>query len=416
MRNHLTEGMKSLVRGRTRTYELVRAWRARAQDAEYVARSRKYASASPCLFSPPGYLSRSAEILHRRWERSALPHRDTHDVRIFAAVATDPGGGPHFKRALTESFDTVHIELADYRTAYAPDTVADLSWRDRLQRDLVEAFVAAHSERPFDLVFAYGTHLEFEPATLQTLRSHGVPVCVLSLDDKHRFEEVPSWGYPNGQKPLIGAVDVHLTNTRECLRWFLAEGASVYYLPGGVDTELFAPRDVPSDIDVSFLGQRYGVRGRFVEALRNAGVEIACFGPGWDTKVLSDDEKIELFSRSKINLGIGGIAYSDRITCIKGRDFEVPAAGGVYLTTYDPELAGMFDIGREILCYRNEIDCADQIRYYLERDDERRLIGEAARERCLRDHTWEKRLSHLLEWLGILKLTSDRSTFRRPSL
>ena len=335
------------------------------------------------------------------------------ELRVFAAVAND-AGGPQVVGPLSEAFDTAHFDLAAYRTLYRPETTTDLTWRGRLQGDVLDAFAAAHAERPVDVVFAYGSHLDFEPETLQALRSYGVPVCVLCLDDKHRFEETPSWGYPNGQKPLIGAVDVHLTNSRECIRWYLAEGAAAYYMPQGIDVDVFAPRDVPKDIDVSFLGQKYGARAKFVEALGRAGIEVECFGPGWG-RMLTDDERIELYSRSKICLGIGGVAYSERITCIKGRDFEVPAAGGVYLTTYEPELTEVFHLGRELLCYRNEIDCAEQIRYYLEREDERRRIGEAGRERCVREHTWERRLSGLFAWMGLLEPASELAGSRRAT-
>jgi hypothetical protein len=403
VRRTLTEAVKRRVRRTPMLYELVRQRRAGAQEAAYVERSRHYARAAGPVFSFPGWAARSAELLHAGWDGRPTPKVVSQELRVFAAVAND-AGGPQVVGPLSEAFETVHFDLADYRTLYRPETTTDLTWRTDLQRDLVEAFEAAHAERPVDVVLAYGSHLDFEPETLQALRGHGVPVCVLCLDDKHRFEETPGWGYPNGQKPLIGSVDVHLTNSRECLRWYLAENAAAYYMPQGIDVDVFAPRDVPQDIDVSFLGQRYGARAAFIEALSRAGIEVECFGPGWG-RTLTDDERIDLYSRSKICLGIGGVAYSERITCIKGRDFEVPAAGGVYLTTYEPELTEVFELGRELLCYRNEIDCAEQIRYYLERDDERRSIGQAGRERCVREHTWGQRLSGLFAWMGLLEST-----------
>ena len=50
------------------------------------------------------------------------------------------------------------------------------------------------------------------------------------------------------------------------------------------------------------------------------------------------------------------------MTCIKGRDFEVNAIDNLYLTMFDPELTRHFDVGREILCYRDAIDCIELIR------------------------------------------------------
>jgi spore maturation protein CgeB len=90
------------------------------------------------------------------------------------------------------------------------------------------------------------------------------------------------------------------------------------------------------------------------------------------------------------------------MTCVKYRDFTIPATGSLYVTTYDPELAQLFDIGREIVCYRNEFDCAELIRYYLDNPAECEDIGRAGRERCIREHRWVNRLEGLLRWMGIL--------------
>ena len=78
-------------------------------------------------------------------------------------------------------------------------------------------------------------------------------------------------------------------------------------------------------------------------------------------------------------------------------------SGNLLLTLYDAELARLWCVGREILCYYNEIDCIEQIRYYLERPTEAQAIGQAARERALREHTWTHRMLDLLRWMGILK-------------
>jgi spore maturation protein CgeB len=67
------------------------------------------------------------------------------------------------------------------------------------------------------------------------------------------------------------------------------------------------------------------------------------------------------------------------------------------------ELTYLFRIGKEIACYRNEFDCAYQIRYFLEQPEEAMAIGRAGRQRCQSDHTWTKRMTGLLRWMGILE-------------
>jgi hypothetical protein len=410
--NQITDRAKALIRRSSRAYELVRRRRARRQEDEYVARRDHFARSSGPVFAAPGYRARSRERLGGSWNGPPRVHDDPKSVRVFAIVADDPGG-PQLLRPLQTEFDTTLFDLARYRVLQQAQNendqpvTASLGWRDSLQKDLVQAFESAHAEEPIDLVFAYASHYELEPRTLDRIRAQGVPVAVLCLDDKHVFAEDPSLGHPNGQEPLIGSVDVHLTNSIECVRWYLAKGVAAYYMPQGIDPTLYPPDEGEPLIDVSFMGQRYGMRGAFIDALRRSGVEVDCYGPGWG-RVVSHDEKVRIYSRSRINLGIGGVGYSDRITCVKGREFEVAAAGGLYLTTYDPELPRLFEIGREILCYRNEIDCVELIRYYLENEQAAREIAAAGRQRCLKSHTWGARMAELLGWMGILREASDQ--------
>ena len=71
--------------------------------------------------------------------------------------------------------------------------------------------------------------------------------------------------------------------------------------------------------------------------------------------VLSDEEMIKLYSRSRINLGFSscGDTHKEgkRILQVRLRDFEVPMSGGFYMVEYMEELEEFFDIGREIVCY-----------------------------------------------------------------
>jgi spore maturation protein CgeB len=112
---------------------------------------------------------------------------------------------------------------------------------------------------------------------------------------------------------------------------------------------------------------------------------------------------VEIFNRSVINLGMGGIEYSEELTNVKGRDFDIPGTGGgVYLTTFNPDLAQHFVIGEEILCYRNRDEMVELIRYYLDRPDEAAAIAARARARALREHRWLHRYQTMLEILGVL--------------
>ena len=126
------------------------------------------------------------------------------------------------------------------------------------------------------------------------------------------------------------------------------------------------------------------------------------FGSGWRHASWVDDPA-DVFCRSAINLGMGGIGYSEELTNVKGRDFEIPGCGGgVYLTSFNADLAQHFVVGEEILCYSSRDEMLELIRYYLAHRDEADAIARRARERSLREHRWLHRYQRVCRILGIL--------------
>ena len=175
------------------------------------------------------------------------------------------------------------------------------------------------------------------------------------------------------------------------------------FWPEAAHPDSHKPYDIPFDFDVSFIGKKYGWRPKFIARLLKMGINITCFGNGWGNGPLSDEEMIKLYSRSKINLGFAGVGHSKKLMCLKGRDFEVPMSEGLYLTQDNPELSLVYEVGKEIVTYKNEEDCADKIKQLLANPDEADKIRKAGRIRALRDHTWEKRFEDVFRLSGIME-------------
>ena len=82
------------------------------------------------------------------------------------------------------------------------------------------------------------------------------------------------------------------------------------------------------------------------------------------------------------------------------RLFEATGTGALLLTEDAPNLAELFEPGREVVTYDGPEDLMDKLSHYLEHDDERRAIATAGQERTLRDHTYAQvmaRLARILE-------------------
>lgn len=411
-------GVKDTLRN-TQFYIPLLWWRGRMQERRYAQIARHAASVMPDAFASPGWDVRSRQMLGARWSRSRPPLQSLNEARVL--IIDDTQMSPWWlQNEVQRAMDAVVFSLHQHKHGYiqgVSDLVsfstqnlrqgwtpslrdADLvAYHSRLQEDLLACVRSAHMQRPLDLCIIYAPNGTVSSETLAGIRELGALVCSWWLDEKHAFDIHA--GKQKGRGGIAQGVHLHLTNSLEAVRWYLAWDEPAYYFPQAVDIAGVTTTPLDKDIAVSFVGAAYAWRMNFVRQLRQLGIPITCFGKGWENDHVED--ALNVYSRSVINLGIGDTGLSHRLTCLKGRDFAVLGSGAFYLTTYDAELARLFDIGREVVCYRNEYDCAELIRYYLERPEEAAFIAAAARARCVAQHTWTHRFTALLRWLGILQ-------------
>ena len=97
--------------------------------------------------------------------------------------------------------------------------------------------------------------------------------------------------------------------------------------------------------------------------------------------------------------GIPGTA--DERRQVRLREFEVPMAGGFYLTQDCPQLRGLYKIGEHLETWASVEDLSEKIRYYLARPDARAAIAARGRAHAVKFHTWAERFRGLLRELSI---------------
>ena len=139
-----------------------------------------------------------------------------------------------------------------------------------------------------------------------------------------------------------------------------------------------------------------------IKKLKLHGIHAEAYGYGWPNGSLSTEEMVRMYSRSKINLGFGGIAGSKDTYCLKGRDFEIPMSGGLYLTEYHPELERCYDIGKEIFTYTDFDDLAKKICYLLSNPEKAEKIRKRGARRARKDHTWEIRFEKIFNLINVI--------------
>ncbi len=274
--------------------------------------------------------------------------------------------------------------------------------KDKMNRALIKQVNNWMNESKADVIFTYLSGELVGPETLQTLRKHSVPIVNLALNDKEHFVGKIRGGIAWGARDICRYFDLCWTSTEDALVKYCVEGALPIYLPEGANPDIHKPYNVEKTIDVSFIGQCYGNRAAVISELRKKGISVDAYGLGWSNGPLSTEDMVKMYSQSKINLGFGAVAGHKDTFCLKGRDFEIPMSGGLYLTEDHPELENVFRVGEEILTYGDIDDLERKIEYYLAHPVEAEEIRRKGRKRALHDHTWEVRFDIIFRLLGLL--------------
>ena len=180
--------------------------------------------------------------------------------------------------------------------------------------------------------------------------------------------------------------------------------AQQIFWPLASDPGVFTPN--PGDkreIDVLFIGNKYGIRESIVQDLNKLHIQVECYGAGWPNGSSTAEQSAALFKRAKIILGVGTVGYCEDVFTLKLRDFDAPMAGALYLTHRCEDLSKIFKEGVEIECYDNTKEAAQKIKYYLENLSELSQIAMAGNTRAQSHHTWDYRLGSTFMRLGIIE-------------
>lgn len=238
---------------------------------------------------------------------------------------------------------------------------------------------------------------------LSRIRTMGIPVINVSMDDR-----LPAnWGTKDGRRlgavGLKSATDLILTTTAEACLWYAVEGCPAIYWPLASDPGVFSPsNNATRDIDVLFIGNRYGIRARIVDYLTSHGVMVSSWGTGWPNGYVTAEQCAELFKRARIILGIGTVGYSNDVFTLKQRDFDAPMAGALYVTHRNPDLTALYREGEEIACYENDKECLDVIKFYLSRPELQCSIARAGWRKAVSRDSWDSRIAQTFKKVGLI--------------
>lgn len=143
---------------------------------------------------------------------------------------------------------------------------------------------------------------------------------------------------------------------------------------------------------ISFIGTFEQPRAQSLLALAGAGMTVRVWGNGWGHMIGIDDNlKVEnrpvynddfarVIAASQINLGFLRKANRDLQTC---RSIEIPACGGFMAHQRNPEISALLREDREAVYWSSDEELIAVCRYWSGRDESRKQIARAGRQRVL---------------------------------
>jgi glycosyltransferase involved in cell wall biosynthesis len=329
------------------------------------------------LVWPPNVENRPLHILYAsvpgNWERHNIP--------------------PELKKIGRASFFFLDEQGIDLKQSW--DVI-----RSQVDNLLPEYVRRLHARHPVDMLISYLSGSQVSSHTVEHIGQMGIPTFSFHWDDRRAFWGEKIGNQWSGPAAVCKAYDLNLTNATASLVKYRCEGANVLFWPEGANPDFFKPLDIPFQYDVTFCGQRYGQRPLLVDYLRRRGIRVDCFGRDWEHGYQTDEELVKVFNQSRINLGFDFVNESTD-QCLKGRDFEIPACGALYLTSHNRDLERVYKIGEEVVSYVDHEDCYKKIVSLLSDPARCEYIRAAARKAVVERHTWSVRIKQLLDATGV---------------
>jgi len=242
------------------------------------------------------------------------------------------------------------------------------------------------------------------PELIHELRKiSGVPVVVWCQDHVATL----------GRQNLIGSEFDHVFVKDRYLADLLVKHTSlknIHYLPEACNPAIHRPEGEPEDelgADITSAGTLYYFRAEALASLSDFSIKIWGAVPRFyrddykynilkyhQGRSIFTAEKARAFRQSKIVLNTLAPA---EIGGVNARCFEAAACGAFQLITYNDYVKNYFKPGSEIECFRNLSELREKAEYYLDHEDERKMIANSACRRAHSEHTYERRLQQLLD-------------------
>lgn len=170
------------------------------------------------------------------------------------------------------------------------------------------------------------------------------------------------------------------------------------WITQGIDPDRYSlpERQIEPEYDIVFAGTHTTKRCRIIDAVRQRGIRVTCFGKGWENVPVFGEDLVKIYHRAKIvlNLCRPGSGFSVRV-------FQVMGSGAFLLSEYCADLEKVFKQGTHLDWFHSEAELLKKITKYLRHSDERKRIARQGAKEVHKRHTWREVMQIGIKMIGV---------------
>ncbi|RXJ79201.1 glycosyltransferase [Arcobacter sp. F2176] len=206
-----------------------------------------------------------------------------------------------------------------------------------------------------------------------------------------------SWKYKEHSKFFATHFDLIVTTYEEFIPLYKKQGANAILSGWGVPVQWVEKPSLSKDCkyEVTFVGAAHGDRKEKIEELKRLGINVKCFGYGWNGGSLKAEDIPKIFNQSIISLNFANSSGENQI---KARVFEVTGSGGFLLTENAKNLNNVFN-NEEIIIFESLDDALVKIKYYLNNHEKRDEIVQNSFMKSSSHYAYSNRLKDIIDYV-----------------
>jgi spore maturation protein CgeB len=268
-----------------------------------------------------------------------------------------------------------------------------------------------NKEKDIDAVLFLQVPLNHLIGIATFLRKNGIPTIYYDGDLPVSLPEYGGYTFNFYIKANLSEFDVFITNSEGVIQRLKEMGATdIYVMHYGVDPNIYRPLPLPKDIDIFYAGLGVKFREKWInnmlifpsKKLNNvlfvaAGLNLSDLSSNVQSIPMPPfNQWLRYCCRSKVTLNIARETHSMTPGTSSSRPFELAALGCCIVSNPYLGLRKWFEIGKELLVVNDAKEAIEVYKWLLADEEIRSKIGQAARRRILKEHTYRHRARQLL--------------------